>query len=94
MSINPLLSAGLSITGNTLNYLSRDGGQIEKMKDKGLLRRYRALTATAVQQNADGDSNIHKNPGITKREVLEKWVSKAIDDIAKLASCDEANDTY
>ena len=26
MSINPLLSAGLSITGNTLNYLSRDGG--------------------------------------------------------------------
>lgn len=64
------------------------------MKDKGLLRRYRALTVTTVQQNADGDSNIYTSPGIAKKEDLEKWVSKAIDDIAKLASCDEANDAY
>ena len=70
MSINPLLSAGLSITGNTLNYLSRDGGQIEKMKDKELLRHYRALTATTVQLNADGDFNIYTSPGIVKKKKI------------------------
>ena len=93
ISINPPLSAGLWNTGNTLIYLSRDG-QIEKMKDKELLRHYRALTTTAVLQYADGGSNIYTGPGNAKKEDLEKWLSKAIDDIAKLASWDEANDAY
>ena len=93
ISINPPLSAGLWNTGNTLIYLSRDG-QIEKMKDKELLRHYRALTTTAVLQYADGGSNIYTSLGNAKKEDLEKWLSKAIDDIAKLASWDDANDAY
>lgn len=46
------------------------GRQIEKMKDKELLRHYRALTATTVQLNADGDFNIYTSPGIVKKKKI------------------------